>query len=128
MVGIVIVSHSSALAEGVKEFAQAMAKDCPIATAGGMADGSYGTSYELISSAIDSVTGADGVIVLVDMGSSIMTTEMVIEEKDNNKIKLADCPLAEGAMAAAVDSEMGMPLDDILTDLTQIWNERKLDY
>ena len=62
------------------------------------------------------------------MGSAIMTTEMVIEEKNNPKIKLADCPLAEGTMAAAMDSEMGMSLEDILIDLEQVRNERKLDY
>ncbi len=128
MVGIVIVSHSFKLAEGIKDFVRVMAKNCPIASCGGNADGSYGTSFELINDAIESVISDDGVVVLVDMGSAVMTTEMVIEEKDNPKIKLADCPIAEGAMAAAMDSELGMSIEDILIDLEQVRNERKLDY
>ena len=128
MVGIVIVSHSMKLAEGVVDFVRVMAKNCPIEAAGGMIDGSYGTSSELIRSAIETVDNEDGVIVLVDMGSAIMTTEIVIEEMGNPKIKLADCPLVEGAMAASMDSEMGMSIEDILIDLEQVRNERKLDY
>ena len=128
MVGIVIVSHSLKLAEGVVDFVREMAKECPIAIAAGGVDGSYGTSLELIESAIDSVMSGEGVIVLVDMGSSILTTEMAIETRGTDKIKLADAPLVEGAMAASIDSQMGMSMNDILIDLEQIWTERKHDY
>jgi len=73
MVGLVIVTHSPALAKGVVETCRMMAKDARIATAGGMENGAFGTSYARIIHAIDAVYGADGVVILVDAGSSIRT-------------------------------------------------------
>ena len=74
MVGIVIVSHSTHLAESVIEMAAVMAQDTPMAAAGGLEDGSFGTSFEKITAAIDSVYSDDGVLVLMDLGSAVMTT------------------------------------------------------
>ena len=75
MVGLVIVTHSAALAHGVAETCRMMAKDARIAIAGGMEDGGFGTSYARIVAAIDAVYGADGVVILMDAGSSILTVE-----------------------------------------------------
>ena len=61
MVGIVIVSHSAQLAAGVVDLVKLIAADCPIAAAGGLEDGSFGTSYERILNAIETVHGEDGV-------------------------------------------------------------------
>ena len=102
MVGIVIVSHSQKLAEGVVELARMMAAEAPIAAAGGLDDGNFGTSYEKISAAIESVYSADGVAVLMDMGSAVMTTEMVLEDLERDNVKMLDCPFVEGAVLAAV--------------------------
>lgn len=79
MVGIVIVSHSENLAKSVVELTAIMAADAKIVPAGGMDDGGFGTSYEKIYGAIEEVYSDDGVLVLMDMGSAVMTTEMVIE-------------------------------------------------
>ena len=79
MVGIVIVSHSQKLAEGAVELAKLMAGDANIVPAGGLDDGQAGTSFEKIMSAVEEVHEEDGVAVLMDMGSAVMTTEMVIE-------------------------------------------------
>lgn len=113
MVGIVIVSHSQKLAEGVVEIAGMMAKDAPIAAAGGLEDGTLGTSYEKICAAIESVYSADGVAVLMDMGSAVMTTEMVLEDLARDNVKMLDCPLVEGAVLAAVESAGGRTLAEI---------------
>ncbi|MCQ2440880.1 MAG: PTS-dependent dihydroxyacetone kinase phosphotransferase subunit DhaM [Clostridia bacterium] len=113
MVGIVIVSHSKKLAEGVLDATKIMADGCPIAVAGGADDGSYGTSYEKICNAVDTVYSEDGVIVLVDMGSAVMTTEMVIEDMGYNNVFLLDCPLAEGAIAASLSSFCGDDLETV---------------
>ena len=78
MVGLVIVTHSAALAHGVAETCRMMAKDARIATAGGMEDGGFGTSYARIVAAIDSVYGEDGVAILMDAGSSILTVETIV--------------------------------------------------
>lgn len=79
MVGFVIVSHSENLAKSVVELTSIMAPSARIAPAGGMDDGGFGTSFEKIQAAIESVYSDDGVLVLVDLGSAVMTTEMVIE-------------------------------------------------
>ena len=80
MVGYVIVSHSKTLAEGVVELSKMMASDAKIVAAGGLEDGSFGTSYQLIKEAITAVYSEDGVLILVDMGRAVMTTELVIED------------------------------------------------
>lgn len=114
MVGIVIVSHSQKLAEGIVEISRMMA-NAPIAAAGGLEDGSLGTSYEKILAAIEEVYSADGVAILMDMGSAVMTTEMVLEDFDKPNVKMLDCPLVEGAVLAAVESAGGRTLEEIST-------------
>ena len=126
MVGFVIVSHSAKLAEGVVDLARMMAKTAPMAAAGGLEDGSFGTSFEKISNAIDEVYSDDGVILLMDMGSAVMTAEMVIESMDGRKLAMADCPVAEGAVTGSIDAEAGMTLEDILADLEQVGTLKKL--
>ena len=126
MVGLVIVSHSARLAEGVVDLARMMAKETPIAAAGGLEDGSFGTSFEKISNAVDEVYSDDGVLILMDMGSAVMTAEMVMEAMEDRKIVLADCPVAEGAVTAAVGSESGASLEEILADLEQVGTQKKL--
>ncbi|RPF49152.1 dihydroxyacetone kinase DhaM subunit [Hydrogenoanaerobacterium saccharovorans] len=112
MVGLVIVSHSEKLAQGVVELAHEMAKDAPIAAAGGMPDGSLGTCFERVYRAIESVYSEDGVLVLVDMGSAVMTAEMAIERHGGN-IRIADSPLVEGAILAAIQSSIGCPIAQV---------------
>lgn len=126
MVGLVIVSHSEKLAQGVVDLARMMAREAPMAAAGGLEDGSFGTSFEKISNAVDEVYSDEGAILLMDMGSAVMTAEMVLESMEGRKLALADCPVAEGAVTAAVDAEAGMPLEEILADLEQVGTLKKL--
>ena len=101
MVGIVVVSHSQKLAEGVVELASLMAPEAPMKAAGGMDDGGFGTSFEKITEAVEEVYSEDGVAIFMDLGSAVMTTEMVLESMEDRKIKMVDCPVAEGTIAAA---------------------------
>ena len=120
MEGIVIVSHSKNLADSVVEFTGLMAPDAKIAAAGGMEDGGFGTSFEKIQKAIESVYSEEGVIVLMDMGSAVMTTEMVLDMFEPDTVKMADCPLVEGAVVATIDAASGMKMDEILAALSQV--------
>ena len=126
MVGFVIVSHSETLAKGVVELTKMMADDVPIQAAGGLDDGSFGTSFEKISNAIEEVYSDDGVIVLMDMGSAVMTTEMVLELMPERKIVMADCPLVEGAVAATVSAMVGRSLDEIMNELSDVREQKKV--
>ena len=110
MVGIVLVSHSEKLVNGVLDFCRLMAKECPIAVAGGTSDGGYGTDYEKIKEAVSSVMSPEGVLIIMDLGSSVMTAEMVLDEFDSDTVMMADCPMVEGAVAATVEAEGGSNL------------------
>lgn len=125
MVGFVLVSHSQKVAEGVRELGLMMAPDVPVEAAGGTDDGGLGTSYEKISAAIDRVYSEDGVLVMVDMGSSCMTTEMVIEDRGDPKIIMVDCPFVEGSVAAIVSSSCGSSLQEAKAVAEEAREEKK---
>ena len=113
MVGIVIVSHSQKLAEGVKELAEMMDRDVQIAAAGGLDDGMLGTSYGKIMMAVEDVCGRDGAVILMDMGSAVMTAELVQENLKDDQVKLVDCPLVEGAVMAAIAAAGGADVREV---------------
>ncbi len=113
LVGIVIVSHSQKLAEGVKELAEMMANDVHIEAAGGLDEGLLGTSFERVKVAIEDVCGTDGAVVLMDMGSAIMTAELAVEECRDEAVRLVDCPIAEGAVLAALAAASGADLEEV---------------
>ena len=108
MIGIVIVSHSAKLAEGVVELARNMGgAELAIQAAGGLPvdDATLGTDPMLILNAIEQVYSEEGVLVLMDLGSAILSSEMALEllsEEKRAKIFLCEAPIVEGAIAAAV--------------------------
>ena len=122
MVGIVIVSHSASLAEGVRELADQMVQgQVPLATAGGIDDPDQpiGTDPMKVLAAIESVYGDDGVLVLMDLGSALLSAEMALEFLDEEKqpnVKLCASPLVEGTMAAAVQSMVGGNLAQVMAE------------
>ena len=125
MVGIVIVSHSELLAKGVADATRIMADGCSIACAGGDDSGGYGTSYDKIKKAVLSVAKDDGAVVLVDMGSAVMTAEMVLEEIGRDDIVMVDCPIAEGAVAASVTAISGGSLNEVIEDAKSVSSVKK---
>ena len=92
MVGFVLVSHSQALAEAMVDYAHMMAPEAKVVAAGGLEDGSFGTSYDKIESAIDEARCDGGVLVIMDMGSAVMTVKMVLEDLDDDRVQMLDCP------------------------------------
>ena len=118
LVGIVIVAHSQELAQGVCAVASQMSarSDLPIVAAGGLEDGGLGTSFERIQQAVDAVYSEDGVLILMDLGSAVMTTQMVLEmlpPEQRAHVRLSNAPLVEGAIAAAVAASLGDDLDQV---------------
>ena len=127
MVGIVIVSHSRQIAEGVVELCRQMAPTVPMAAAGGLPGGEIGTDFERIYEAIDSVRSADGVAVLFDLGSALMTTEMVLEQFDDIPVKLVNAPIVEGAVVASVTAEGGAALEEVLAEAHSVYDVPKIE-
>lgn len=129
MVGLVIVSHSARIAEGVVELAAEVASgEVTIVGAGGMEDGAIGTDAFRISEAIRAADGGDGVVVLVDLGSAVMSAELALEFLDDDAIvvRLADAPLVEGAIAAAVEASCGSDIDGVVRSAEEARGMRKL--
>lgn len=119
MVGIVLVSHSEAVAKGVEELTKMMAPDAVTCAAGGLEDGSFGTSFDKVKAAVEKVSSPDGVLILVDMGSAVMTAEMVIESLANDKVQLADAPFVEGALNATVLARLGKDMESIKAEISE---------
>jgi phosphoenolpyruvate---glycerone phosphotransferase subunit DhaM len=114
VVGIVVVSHSSDLARGLADLAgQVAGPDVRIEPAGGGPDGALGTDDERVREAIKHADSGDGVVVLCDLGSAILTVRHVLERTSNGHVVLADAPLVEGAVTAAVVSSAGSSLQDV---------------
>ena len=119
MVGIVIVSHSKALAESIRDYTGLMAGEAHVAAAGGNYDGSFGTSFQKIYDAVESVDQGDGVLVLMDMGSAVMTAEMVLEAYGSQDVEMVDCPIVEGAVVATINAQAGLPRKEIVEALKE---------
>lgn len=127
MVGIVVVSHSRRLAEGTVELAKMMATNARIAAAGGLEDGTPGTSFDKIMAAIEEVYSPDGVAVLMDMGSAVMTTEMVLEALDYDNVIMLDGPVVEGSIVAALEASLGAPLKELQAKVDETRSSKKLE-
>ncbi|RAQ97246.1 dihydroxyacetone kinase phosphoryl donor subunit DhaM [Thermogemmatispora tikiterensis] len=116
-VGLVIVSHSARLAEGVAELAGQMAQGrVVIAPAGGTAEGGLGTSVDKILQALRQAASSEGVLVLLDLGSAGMAAEMALElfKQDHDcPVMISSAPLVEGAVVAAVEASIGSPLQAV---------------
>jgi len=114
LVGIVLVSHSRELAAGLADLASQVAgEEVKIEPAGGGPDGKLGTSGDAVREAIARADSGQGVVVLADLGSSILTVRHLLEGKANGHVRLVDAPFVEGAVAAAVMSSAGQSLEDV---------------
>jgi PTS hybrid protein len=110
-VGLVIVSHSAKLAEGVAELAGQMAPDVTIRAAGGMDDGSLGTDFDRVCTALEQADTGDGAVLLYDLGSARMIADLAVEAHANPLHALVvDASVVEGAVAAAVAAQGGADL------------------
>ncbi|HWR44091.1 dihydroxyacetone kinase phosphoryl donor subunit DhaM [Sporomusa sp.] len=118
MVGIVVVSHSAKVAEGICELAgQMAAPGQKLIAAGGMTDGSIGTDAIRIQAAIEAANTGDGVLVIVDLGSAVLSAELALDllnEELKEQVRIADAPILEGAIAATVEASVGQPLVAVL--------------
>jgi phosphoenolpyruvate-protein phosphotransferase/dihydroxyacetone kinase phosphotransfer subunit len=111
-VGLVVVSHSRALADAAVELAREMAPgELPIEVAAGMDDGALGTDAVAIAAAIGVADTGAGVVVLMDLGSAVLSAELALELLDDpagrDRVLLCPAPLVEGLVVAAVAAAGG---------------------
>jgi len=128
-VGIVLVSHSAALAEGTAELAGQIAGGTVIiATAGGTEDGRIGTSIDKVERALRLADGGAGVVILPDLGSSVLTVRALLADADDlpDQVNVADAPFVEGAVAATVTAAAGGDVKAVLNAAEEARHARKL--
>jgi len=119
-VGLVLVSHSGTLVEGLRDMVAQVAGDTVhVATAGGTDDGRLGTSAPRIAAAIRATldAGSDHALVLLDLGSAALSLEIACEEFDAAecaRIRISEAPLVEGAILAAVQASVGASIDEVV--------------
>ena len=113
-VGIVIVSHSTKVAEGAADMVRQMVGDSVrLAWTGGNSEGGLGTDVAKIMAAIDAAWSPAGVAILVDLGGAETNSEMAVEMLDEarrGKVVVCDAPIVEGAVIAATDAAGGSAL------------------
>jgi dihydroxyacetone kinase phosphotransfer subunit len=116
-VGLVLVSHSRRLADGVRELAEQVGQGAvPIVVAAGSEDGSLGTNALAIAAAVESMADADGVLLLMDLGSAVLSAETALEQLEpalHSRVRMADAPFVEGAVAATVEASLGSNLEAV---------------
>lgn len=128
MVGLVLVSHSSKLAEGTADLVRQMAGEVEISAVGGDPDGGFGTDPERIEAAITG-TRADEVLVFMDLGSAVLSAETVLEmlpEEVRAGVRLVDAPFVEGAFAAGVSASAGSEAGECVEAAMEARTEPKL--
>ena len=127
LVGIVLVSHSGALAEGAAELAgQVSGGTVRVLAAGGTDDGELGTSAEKISAAVAEAETGAGVVVLPDLGSAVLTVRALLGDEPDERVLLVDAPFVEGAVAATATAAAGLDLKAVAQAAQEAWHARKL--
>jgi len=128
-VGIVLVSHSAALAEGAADLAaQISGGTVAIIPAGGTEDGGLGTSSARVTRAVKLADSGAGVLILPDLGSAVLTVRVLLSEPDDlpAPIELADAPFVEGVVAATVAAAGGADITAVRAAAEEARDVRKL--
>lgn len=128
-VGIVLISHSGLLAAGLAELlAQIGGSSVQVAAAGGTEDGNLGTSLAKVEQGIRSVDRGAGVLLVPDLGSSVLTAKAVLGSAPDlpEPLAIADAPFVEGAVSAAVIAGTGASFEAVLAAAEDARNARKL--
>lgn len=129
-VGIVLVSHSAALAEGAAAVASQISGGIvTVVGVGGTEDGGLGTSIEKVRQALRQASSGAGIVIVPDLGSSVLTVRALLAEPNDDtpdRVMLADAPFVEGAVAATVTAAAGGDVTAVLAAAEEARHARKL--
>jgi phosphoenolpyruvate---glycerone phosphotransferase subunit DhaM len=129
-VGLILVSHSASIAEGVAELvAQVAGEEVPIVAIGGASDGSLGTDGGKVLEALRTAAAGTGAVVLMDLGSSVLAVRAAQGELSSTELErviVADAPLVEGAVAAGVTASTGASASEVAAAAQEARSAAKL--
>lgn len=128
MIGLLLVSHSIKITDGIKDLIVEMTSDSvPIVSCGGTDDGGLGTSAEKIVNGISELSDCDHILIFTDIGSSIMSSDLALDlitDEDKNKCVMVDAPIVEGAFVAGVQSMVSDNLEEVLNEVKLTRNNK----
>ncbi|MGI8335425.1 dihydroxyacetone kinase phosphoryl donor subunit DhaM [Actinomadura scrupuli] len=125
-VGIVLVSHSAGLASGLADLVGELSGgEVPVLVAAGTDDGRIGTSYDRVRQAISDASRGSGVLILPDLGSSVLISRTVLEDHPDPSVVVVDAPFVEGAVAATLTASTGADLAAVVTAAEEARDVRK---
>jgi len=130
MTGVIIVSHSEKLAEGLKDIAMEMNDgSVEIIAAGGADGGRIGTNTLKIKAAIETLADREHILIFVDLGSSVICSEAAIDLVDDElqeKVHIVDAPLVEGVIGGVVQATISNDLNKILATCSESASMKKI--
>lgn len=128
MIGLLLVSHSIKITDGIKDLIVEMTSDSvPIVSCGGTDDGSLGTSAERIVEGINELSECDHILIFTEIGSTIMSAELaldLISDEDRDRCVMVDAPIVEGAFVAGVQSMVSDDLEEVLSEVKLTRNNK----
>ena len=117
-IGVVIVSHSEYIANGLKDLVNEMNDgSVPVIAAGGADGGGIGTSAIRIQNAIESLEDCEHILIYADLGSSVLSAETAIDIVDEDlaeKVQIVDAPIVEGALAGVVQATISDDVEEVI--------------
>lgn len=130
MTGVIIVSHSEKLAEGLRDIVMEMNDgSVEIIAAGGADGGRIGTNTLRIKAAVESLADRDHILIFVDLGSAVLCSETAIEmldEEIQTKVHIVDAPLVEGVVGGVIQATICNDLEQIIATAKEGANLRKI--
>lgn len=129
-IGVVIVSHSEHIANGLKDLVNEMNDGTvPVIAAGGADGGRIGTSAIRIQNAIESLEDCDHILIYADLGSSVLSAETAIDIVDEDlaeKVQIVDAPIVEGALAGVVQATISDDVNEVIRVSEEARNAHKV--
>lgn len=121
--GLVLISHSPKIAEGIHDMIRQVIHDVPVELAGGTEDNEIGTNASKIQEAIERADHGNGVLLFYDIGSAKMNAELAMELAGSENVRLMEAPIMEGAYLAAVESGMGKEFKEVYAAVVKKYGE-----
>ena len=130
MIGVLVVSHSAQAAAGIVEIASQMSGGACVKGVGGNDSGGIGSSVPMVFEALSEMLSlCDSVVMIPDLGSSVLSSRAVLEmldEADFKRVRVADAPVLEGSVVAAIEAGAGSSMEDVLNSAKEARNMEKL--
>jgi len=125
MITFIVVSHSYKISEGIVDLVNQMVSNSNlhIIPVGGTVDHEIGTNPLYLQKCIENSSDSERIYLFGDIGSSIMSIEMVLDMIDASlriKCFYLDAPIVEGTFVAAIQTLVNSSHESILSEVSKL--------